>query len=145
MNKLIGKDVEENSHCILWGITLAFGWRDLRKTTKTRLRFQAGTSEAESTIANHFTKMFGTLVLHLPFGLLVTEFVGIDVTICTFCWQCSANERHQCLKLDVVFIILNLGEYWFLVRHLIPAQERQFMTHLRMGLVERSWSGGLNI
>jgi len=47
------------------------------------LRFQAGTSEAESTVANPFTKKPATLVFHLPFRLLITEFIRIDVTICT--------------------------------------------------------------
>jgi hypothetical protein len=39
--------------------------------------------EAESTIANPFIKMFATLEYHLPFRLLITEFIRIDVTICT--------------------------------------------------------------
>jgi len=53
------------------------------KITKTRLKLQAGTSEVESTIANDFTKMFATLVFHLPFRLLIKEFIRIDVTVCT--------------------------------------------------------------
>jgi hypothetical protein len=50
---------------------------------KNQIEISSWTSEAESTIANPFTKMFATLVFHLPFRLLITEFIRIDVTICT--------------------------------------------------------------